>query len=291
MSRKRKHALSIHEGADLLGLRFPAFVAALEREVGQPLDVQFHRNRWTYLSCDAEAYEGRLCVRIHEAFVDAPPDVARAVASFIRRNDPQARRVIRKFINERSAELSAQSDRPARTARLQPSGEVYDLQEMFDDLNRHYFGGQCAAQITWGSGARTFRGRRHITFGSYDESTQMIRVHPALDRRSVPKYFVRYIVYHEMLHAVLPAPVSPSGKQLHHSRLFRQRERAFDDYERAMAWERRFVGEQTRPETRARRRPSARPADRTPLPADDLASLASLIARERRTAPSPEGGQ
>src|SRR4030067_243691 len=45
--------------------------------------------------------------------------------------------------------------------------------------------------------------RQGRTLGSYCEQTESIRIHPVLDRENVPHYFIRYVVYHEMLHSIL----------------------------------------------------------------------------------------
>ena len=215
-------------------------VEQLEQQSGKQLDVRFHRNRWTYFSCETTAGRDHLRVGLHEAFLDASPKVIRAVATLIRREDARARRLIRSFVDAQSHIWDALSDRPPRQLKIKPRGEVYDLRAIFDELNRRYFDGQCSAQITWGNGSRTMRGRRQITFGTYDETTGVIRVHPYLDRRRVPQYFVRYIIYHEMLHVTLPSQLSPGGRRLYHSRVFRQRERMFEDFERAQQWGERF---------------------------------------------------
>jgi len=182
-------------------------------------------------------------VSLHEAFLDAPPKVVHAVAALICRDDTVARRIIRTFAAEQSRMWDKRSDRPPRPLRIQSRGKVYDLHAIYEDLNHRYFDGQCAVAITWGNGARSARGQRQITFGTYDRTKRLIRIHPALDHRSVPEYFVRYIAFHEMLHAAVPAPLSPNGKRLFHSRLFRQRERVFEDYARAQAWGKHFIEE------------------------------------------------
>jgi hypothetical protein len=64
---------------------------------------------------------------------------------------------------------------------------------------------------------------------------KLIRIHPALDQVFVPRYFVEFIVYHELLHHVIP-PVRVNGRYQIHSPAFRQREREFPAYAEAMAW-------------------------------------------------------
>jgi predicted metal-dependent hydrolase len=81
------------------------------------------------------------------------------------------------------------------------------------------------------------RRRRSIRFGSYVPQEDLIRIHPLLDQPFVPEYFVRYIVFHEMLHAYLGRSEGLSEHALSHSPEFRQMERAYPDYVCAQAWE------------------------------------------------------
>jgi len=73
--------------------------------------------------------------------------------------------------------------------------------------------------------------------GVYDHLTRTIRIHPALDQEVVPRFFVEYIVFHEMLHQAVPGDDRGSRRE-HHGPPFRRRERAYPGYARAIAWER-----------------------------------------------------
>jgi len=66
-------------------------------------------------------------------------------------------------------------------------------------------------------------------------------VHPALDRKWVPDFFVDFIVYHEMLHQAVPWHNSV-GRRQPHGRVFRARERQFARFEEAVAWEQKNLG-------------------------------------------------
>jgi predicted SprT family Zn-dependent metalloprotease len=122
---------------------------------------------------------------------------------------------------------------------LQPRGNVYDLAEIQRELSQRYFSGAVQLDITWGrhgSTRRKHRSRRTIRMGTYFIDEQLIRIHPALDQNFVPRYFVEWVVYHEMLHHVVPMPVV-NGRRIYHSTEFRTRERQYADFERARAWE------------------------------------------------------
>jgi predicted metal-dependent hydrolase len=79
-----------------------------------------------------------------------------------------------------------------------------------------------------------------MRFGVYCPETRHIRIHPALDQAFVPRYFVEFIVYHELLHHVMPA-VQVGGRYYAHTEAFRQRERAFPRYAEAVAWRQRHL--------------------------------------------------
>jgi hypothetical protein len=65
-------------------------------------------------------------------------------------------------------------------------------------------------------------------------------VHPCLDAEWVPRYFVSYIVFHELLHHIIPG--QPCGERvLLHPPEFMHREREFRYYERALEWERKHL--------------------------------------------------
>jgi hypothetical protein len=51
----------------------------------------------------------------------------------------------------------------------------------------------------------------------------------------VPQSFVEFIVYHELLHHVIP-PARVKGRYQIHSAAFRQREREFPAYAEAIVW-------------------------------------------------------
>ena len=96
--------------------------------------------------------------------------------------------------------------------------------------------------VSWGRHTRP-RGKQRgtIKLGSYSATERLIRVHPALDHEWVPRYFVSYIVYHELLHHLIPAVVD-GGRISLHCPAFTRREREFRHYERALEWEQKHLG-------------------------------------------------
>jgi hypothetical protein len=181
---------------------------------------------------------GVLRARVHMMFLDADPSVQDALARYVVRNDRNASHVVGRFIDRNGHRIRAV--RPVLSPLL-TKGQHHDLLPLFRDLNAKYFGGTVDALITWGRGSSARRPRATIKLGSYSAVEKLIRVHPNLDRAWVPRYFMQFIIYHEILHHVIPASRG-GGRSLLHPAEFRERERHFLHYERAVRWEKAHIG-------------------------------------------------
>jgi len=113
-------------------------------------------------------------------------------------------------------------------------GHYHDLDAIMQELCAIYFPQCTEVAISWGRRSGRVQ-PRSIRFGVYQPQKQVIRIHPALDQAFVPRYFVEFIVYHELLHHVIPA-MRVNGRYCMHSAAFRLRERAFPRYAEAIAW-------------------------------------------------------
>lgn len=175
-------------------------------------------------------------VRLHCMFAEADPVITRALARYIGENDRDASRVLGDFIDANQDVVRGKSRR-SPTQVILTAGDHHDLREIYDAINDRYFGGTIDAAITWG--ARTGRPRRRhsIKMGSYSVEERLIRLHRSLDRAFVPRFFVEWIVFHEMLHQVHDIKVK-NGRREFHSKAFMADEARFAQYEEARAWER-----------------------------------------------------
>lgn len=122
------------------------------------------------------------------------------------------------------------------------SGEVHDLAPLYRTLNQLYFGGTLALSVRWFA-ERGRRYRRQVTLGQYHYDRGLIQIHRLLDDIFFPEYFLSFVLYHEMLHAVEPGYRRPSGRWVHHTPAFKARERLFLYYEEARAWEQKHRNE------------------------------------------------
>ena len=206
------------------------------------LTVTLTDNRYTMISVRRENKDGkRYKVRLHHMFADATPTITRALARYVAHNDRDASRLLGDFIDA-NQHLVSSRERKAIAPRLTTSGLVYDLRVIFEDLNQHYFANSIEARITWGQKSGKKKRRNSIKMGSYSVEDRLIRIHRSLDREFVPRFFVEWVVYHEMLHQVHDIRVV-NGRRQFHSREFLRDEAKFERYAEARAWERAHLDE------------------------------------------------
>ncbi len=198
------------------------------------VSLKLHDNRSTMVSF--RRAPPLLHVRLHHMFLSAPPDVVVALADYAGHGRKAAGAAIDDFIARNQAHIRS---RPTRGQVPKPRGRSFDLQELFDDLNDRLFQGGIRARIGWGRNAGKRR-KKSIRLGVYDHKQREIRLHPVLDSPDVPRFFVEFIVFHEMLHQLFPSD-RHSGRHVHHPKAFRDRERAFPHYDAAMRWEKEHL--------------------------------------------------
>ena len=176
-------------------------------------------------------------VRLHHMFCSADRETLDTLTRFLASPTNEDKQVLRSFIRENEHKIRPQPSGGARATRLVTKGRRHDLRPIFDQLNLTYFRGSVNLDITWGrrSGARA---RKSVRLGSYDPLKELIRVNPCLDCAAVPQYVIKGIVFHEMLHHVIPAK-TVNGRRIIHSRRFRELERSYPDHERILEWKRR----------------------------------------------------
>lgn len=222
----------VHEGAR----------QGLERKLiaafGGPVQLAVTDNRRRMITQSKS--RGTLRVRVNMMFLGAPDRIRDALVAYVVRGDREASQVIGAYIDQNLHRIRAW--RPV-SGRLKTRGKVHDLVGILGDLNTEYFGGALSdVLVTWGRRTRRPRGdeRRTIKLGSYSAVERLVRIHPVLDKSWVPRYFVAFIVYHELLHHVVPE-VRAGRRTLLHPPEFVRREREFRYYLRAVQWESKHI--------------------------------------------------
>ena len=120
---------------------------------------------------------------------------------------------------------------------LETEGRYFDLRGLFSKLNARHFGNRLRGyKVVWGRKRRE-RPKEYFIFGTIQEEDRVIRINPALDQPFVPLWFLRYVLYHEMLHSVVPDQKLSANRRRVHTDEFNRREREFPHYRRARRWE------------------------------------------------------
>lgn len=215
----------------------------LERQISSfvpqgQINLSLTDNQHTMISVKRE--RGRFRLRLHHMFLDAEPDVVQALGRYVGQNDREASRLLGHFIDLNQRKIRRPQRRRTAEQVIETEGEVHDLESIYDDVNRKYFAGRIAARITWGQRAKDGsrkRRRNSIKMGSYSVEDRLIRIHPSLDRDFVPRVFVEWIVYHEMLHQKHDIPIV-GGRRQFHTAAFLHDEAKFAEYNFVRHWER-----------------------------------------------------
>jgi predicted metal-dependent hydrolase len=209
----------------------PLLKQHLEAGLGRPVSLTLTDNSTSLLSMRTR--DGAARVRLHRMFLNADRSVLGEIVSYLK-NGKGALPNCRGFVRDNREHLRG---KPPRKVPVRTAGKVHDLRALYDENNREYFDGRVEAAITWGTRSPR-RAVKKRTVGSYSEQSNTIRINPVLDRKDVPRCYVSFIIYHEMLHASQGTAIRGKRRSIH-SREFRKREKLFKDYEEARAWENR----------------------------------------------------
>ncbi|MFT5124375.1 MAG: putative metal-dependent hydrolase [Kiritimatiellia bacterium] len=169
--------------------------------------------------------QGFITCRMHEAYLAAPRVVLWSLRNYL----STRRRAYWEPVAEFAQTINPT---PPRTVNERTTGQVHDLRVLREQVNRSWFDGELEVHITWGRNPPRKKRSRYtsIHFGSYTKASNLIRIHPRLDARDVPEAFVRFVIYHEMLHIVIP-PRRVKGRWIYHPPAFREAEQRFPDFE------------------------------------------------------------
>jgi hypothetical protein len=172
---------------------------------------------------------GCLRVRISDLLASAPAPVMEALAYILigkLYRKPVSRmhnHRFRLYLNRRDMRRQANLVRQVRGRKFVsgPKGAVYDLEEVFERLNREFFDGLMGMpRLGWS------RGVSHSMLGHFDPSHNAIIISRIFDRQGCPELALEYVMYHEMLH--LQFPVDHNGvRRRVHTKEFREAEKKF----------------------------------------------------------------
>jgi hypothetical protein len=179
--------------------------------------------------------DGRVLVRLSDLLQGAPDSVLRAIAHILLAKlyrkpiEAAAASRYRRHLGSHDVAAKVHLIRQMRGRKqiTTPRGRVYDLEEIFEELNRRHFHGLLGRPLLTWSPARARNALAH-----FDPAHNTIMVSRVFDHPHVPRYAVEYILYHEMLHLKHPVRMRGSRRCVH-GPAFQADEKLFPHLEQA----------------------------------------------------------
>ena len=178
---------------------------------------------------------GKILVRLSDIIIGAPDSVLSAILAIllyklfgksIPHNYSRHYReyVSRERVRRRTRQIHAfRGRKPIST----PEGSVYNLANIFSELNERYFAQLVSIQhLSWSQQIN------HRVWGHYNPTHDKIVVNRALDHSQVPYFVVEYVLFHEMLHS-LQGDYFHRGRQHVHPSWFSVTEKQLPHYQEA----------------------------------------------------------
>ena len=175
--------------------------------------------------------QGELYIRLSDLLEGAPEPVLQAIAHVLlaklyRKPVDRVRSArYRRYLASHDVAAKARLVRQLRGRKHIHSarGHYFDLDQLFEDLNRRFFHGLMGRpQLTWS------RDHARNRLGHYDPAHNAIVISRIFDHPRVPRYVVEYILFHEMLHLKHPVKLRGSRRCVH-SREFLEEENLFPE--------------------------------------------------------------
>lgn len=230
------------------------------REVAKknpPPEVEARFYPYAGLSSTIRMRRGRVYARVSDILSPSPPGVLHALACILvaklyrLKCSEEHERVYREYTSNPDVLSATESVRRQRGYKCTTSarGAVYNLEEVFHELNGRFFGGQLARPVLSWSQQQTRR-----VLGHHDHVHEAIIISRTLDNPRIPRFVLEYVLYHEMLH-IKHAARMVDGRTIYHGRQFRTDERRFERFDEALRWLDKIASPARRRTRRARRRP------------------------------------
>jgi hypothetical protein len=166
---------------------------------------------------------------ISEGFIRSSDEVLTAVLQSVLVGKTEAsNQIIRQFgMSEECSDVLLELDLVAQIAAETAQGSHYNLDELFERIDRDYFGGKMLKpRLVW-SGVLSSR-----KLGHYERTRDRVVMSQILDDKRIPRCVVEFVLYHELLHKHHGIKWV-NGRCLVHTPEFRRSEGKFRQYQEA----------------------------------------------------------
>lgn len=208
----------------------------VKKEPRPQVEARFYP--YTGLSSTIRLRQGKVYVRVSDILRQSPREVLYALACILlaklyrQRISTEHERTYREYTSRSTILEASEATRRSRGFKIttSPAGRVYDLENIFSDLNSRYFADRIERPVLSWSQRRT-----HRVLGHHDHVHGAIIISRTLDDARIPRFVIEYVMYHEMLHIKHPSR-TVSGRTIYHSSSFREDEREFERFQEAVDW-------------------------------------------------------
>lgn len=200
------------------------------------LSIEFYR--FANINNTIRLRERRILIRLSDLLEGAPETVLHSVlhiliAKLYRKPIEQQHATrYRRYVSSHDLTHKAHLIRQMRGRKtvITTKGHHYDLERIFEDLNRRFFFGLLARPVmTWS--VHTAK----QMLGHYDPAHNTIVISKIFDKSDVPLYALEYLIFHEMLHLRHPVKLRGSRRCIH-SPAFQAEEKHFPELQQAKAF-------------------------------------------------------
>lgn len=197
------------------------------------LKASFYKTKALRHSIEFKA--GVIRIGVAEAFRNVPERILKILALILfaklfgHKIDPHLRQEYHNYIQ---ASLLPQSESRLRrpSAQYQAQGRFYNLENIFDKINQEFFELGLKKPILGWSLHKSY-----TRLGFFCRDKNLLVISKIFDSKRVPPAVVDYMMYHEMLHILVPAQ-DHQGRRRIHPRQFRELDRKFPNHRQVKEW-------------------------------------------------------
>ena len=174
-------------------------------------------------------------IRLSHLIAEAPDTVLDALGQillfklFRYKSNPAHRKIYNSYINQHIVP-GLPEIKHRISPHYTPAGSYFNLKEIFQNINMHYFKGQLdEPKLGWSLKPSYAR------LGFYDATRNLLVISQIFDSHKTEPAVLEFLVYHEMLHIFFPTE-SINGRRRIHPPEFRRKEQEFPGYDKIQKW-------------------------------------------------------
>lgn len=185
-------------------------------------------------------YSNTILIKLNEGLINADDEVLSAIFRAIFHGKSQSgRRLISSYVESESfCAVLYELDSMAESTECDSKGRAFDLNRVFEKVNREYFDGKMEKPSCHWNQTLTL-----AKFGHYQPSRDRVMISVTLDDENIPTFVVEFVMYHELLHKKHGAKWG-NGKRYVHTKAFKEEERKFRYFKEAEAYLQRLAKKQ-----------------------------------------------